>query len=171
MRFTICIIVGMMLCSTVFGADPNSVAPSGRSWLLEFAGSDNVLKVGAFWSPTPRVEVGPEFGYWDGLKTNLHQEWSFEVVARYFALEKKDWDLKVLKVDAMVYVGLGLGLEVSRHNPVDDIADVRTGLVFGEGPIALGVEYSYVLSDLMWGGTANGDHRVFGTISYRFGGK
>jgi hypothetical protein len=74
-------------------------------------------------------------------------------------------------VDTSAYVGLGLGGEVAKGKSMNDIADLRTGFEFGDGPVKLGVEYEYVMTDLMWAGTANGDHRVLGTIAYEFGGQ
>lgn len=165
-------ILAPFLCAATYAQEPFS-----PSWIGQVSGNPDVFKVALLRQPAPRVQVGVELGYWDFLDATVDDvtgvpvgpAFTTEVVARYFALEKQPVDLMLFQVDASAYVGIGLGAEWVQHERVDDIADLRTGVLFGDGPVSLGIEYSYVMSDLMWSGTANADHRVMGTIAYRFG--
>ena len=163
-----------ILAMAVLGMGLGGVA-SGQdftpAWVGEIKGSPDVFGVAAYYHVAPRVQVGFEVAYWDGLREGQDQAVSFEVVAKYFALERKPVNLGLFTVDTSAYVGLGLGGEVAKGQAMNDIADLRTGFEFGDGPVKLGVEYEYVMTDLMWAGTANGDQRVLGTISYEFGGQ
>jgi len=157
-----------MACGLGVSASGQDFVPG---WIAEVKGNPDVFGVAAYYKPASRVQVGAEVSYWDGLKEGQHQAVSFEVVAKYFALDSQPLNLMIATVDTSAYVGLGLGGEAAKDKDLDDIADIRTGFVFGDGPVRLGVMYEYVMTDLMWSGAQNGEHRVLGTIAYEFGGK
>jgi len=143
-------------------------APFAPGWFVQASGNPEVLKFGGLYQPAPRVQIGAEICYWDGLQVDpADPSLSMEAVARYFALDKQPLNLIVMTVDASAYVGLGLGVCLPMDGRVDDLADIRTGLLFGDGRVQLGIEYSYCMNDLMWAGTANGEHVVLGTMAYR----
>jgi hypothetical protein len=91
-------ILAMVVLGVAMGP---AVVASGQdftpAWVGEIKGSPDVFGVAAYYHAAPRVHVGFEVAYWDGLREGQRQAVSFEAVAKYFALERKPVNLGLLK--------------------------------------------------------------------------
>lgn len=169
----------VILSALYFGAC--QVAPgqdvTPPSWAVEFAGNGDVFTTTLYRQVAERWRIGPEFGYYDGLREGQHQAYEVQVVADYFAVDKVPLNLVVATVPASAYAGVGLGINYSKRdapvggNQFDDVAALRLGTEVIVRPVKIGFRYEAEVTDLMWEGfkaDKNLTHVFLVTLGYEF---
>lgn len=146
-----------------------SVSPAATNWSFNTFGNNDVVGVGLDYRPTERASIGVETAYFDGLKPETGTPGvSVKMVGKYYYSLQNEMDFGLFTVKADSYAGVGLGGKFIKDEKADDVADIRTGVEFGEDAIKLGFGYQYSMTDLMWSGDKNGEHMVLATISFKF---
>jgi hypothetical protein len=136
------------------------VLTNAPTWGLGFSGSNKVFSVNPYWAPTQRVQFGPEIS---AMLMGEDKQMGLEVVGKYFAIDQVPLNVYVLTVPASAYVGIGLGGAWAEGGHLENMADARTGMVFGDGPIRLGIGYTYRAFDIFQG-LGGGEHEIRGEI-------
>jgi len=174
----VCLMLWLMLLWNVvaFAGAPVTDPPAWSPWSVQVAGNGDTFQLAAFYRPAERVQIGLEGGYWDGLREGQHQCWTVEFVGRYFVVQDAEMNVGIGSIPTDAYVGVGLGMELSKEVDVDDIVDLRTGAIFGDKskgflglPVLLGTELRWTMTDAFWSGSRQGDVVGFVTLGYQFG--
>jgi len=140
-RATFVAVILLMTIATVFGAEPIPITTG--QWVGTAAGSSDLLSLGGGYRPAGgRTEFGLFAEWVDGLAEGGQEGYGGGLYASYDLVQEAPFTILSFQVPVTWSVGGQLGaLHMPEVNDEDAIANLTTGLSFGDETIRIGIAY------------------------------